>query len=46
MKPAEKAKKPYQMPRLSRYGSLTDMTAGKKTTLNPDNGGKDVHKTQ
>jgi hypothetical protein len=46
MKPAEKVKKPYLVPRLSRYGSLTDMTAGMKTTLNGDNGGKDAHKTQ
>jgi len=43
---AEKAsvRKPYQMPRLSRYGSIAEMTTAMKGN-NTDNGGMDKNKS-
>ena len=40
-------KRPYQVPKLTKYGSLTQMTASHGTTAGAlDNPGKDSHKTQ
>jgi hypothetical protein len=40
-------KRPYQAPKLMKYGSLTQMTASHGTILGAlDNPGMDNHKTQ
>ena len=46
MTPPEKVsvRKPYDMPKLSRYGSIAEMTAGMKGQ-NTDNGGMDKNKS-
>ena len=46
MAPSEKAlvRKPYQMPKLSSYGSIAEMTAASKGK-NTDNNGMEANKS-
>ena len=46
MAPSEKVlvRKPYQMPKLSKYGSIADMTTAMKGK-NTDNNGMDANKS-